>query len=79
MVETGDVSALEERAGKRLKTPKDVLEGAIALLGWLVKRGSLEVRVGVMRRRRIVRKFDRDRRGQRRDRLQRQRQRMHRG
>ncbi|MFH0872555.1 MAG: helicase-related protein [bacterium] len=51
MMEKGDLSRLEEKLRRRFKTPKDVLEKArLAMLGWLVKKGLLEVRVGVMRR-----------------------------
>jgi superfamily II DNA or RNA helicase len=50
MIETGDTSALEEALLKRLKKPKDVLEKQrLAMLGWMVKAGLLQVRVGVMR------------------------------
>lgn len=50
MTESGDLSALEEALKKRFKTPKDVLERArLEMLGWMVKAGLLEVRVGVMR------------------------------
>lgn len=50
MVESGDTSALEEALQKRFKTPRDVLEKQrLAMLGWLVRAGLLEVRVGVMR------------------------------
>ena len=50
MIETGDTSTLEEALKKRLKSPKDILEKRrLAMLGWLVKEGLLEVRVGIMR------------------------------
>jgi len=50
LTETGDTSVLEEALLKRFKTPKDVLEkDRLAMLGWMVKSGMLEVRVGVMR------------------------------
>ncbi len=50
MTETGDVSQLEALLLKKLKTPKDALEkDQLGMLAWLVKRGLLEVRVGVMR------------------------------
>lgn len=50
MTESGDTSALEEALRKRFKNPRDVLEKQrLAMLGWLVKAGLLEVRVGVMR------------------------------
>jgi superfamily II DNA or RNA helicase len=42
---------LEALLAKRLKTPREALEkNRLAMLGWLVKKGWLEVRVGVMRR-----------------------------
>jgi len=51
MLETGDTSAIEELLKKRFKTPKDILEKQrLAMLGWLVKKGFLAVRVGIMRR-----------------------------
>jgi superfamily II DNA or RNA helicase len=51
MTETGDLSRLEAMLQKRFKTPKDRLEKErLGMLAWLVKRGLLEVRVGVMRR-----------------------------
>jgi len=51
MMETGDTSKLESLLKKRLKSPKEMLEKRrLAMLGWMVKRGFLEVRVGVMRR-----------------------------
>jgi superfamily II DNA or RNA helicase len=51
MTETGDLSRLEALLGHRLKNPTDLLEKKrLAMLGWLVKSGCLEVRVGVMRR-----------------------------
>lgn len=51
LTETGDLSSLEVLLEKRFKTPKDILEKKrLAMLGWLVKQGLLEVRVGVMRR-----------------------------
>ena len=50
MMETGDTTALEDALRKRLKNPKDMLERRrLAMLGWLVKKRLLEVRVGVMR------------------------------
>lgn len=50
MIEAGDTSALESALLKRLKKPKDVLEKQrLAMLGWMVKAGLLQVRVGVMR------------------------------
>lgn len=51
LTETGDLLPLETLLEKRFKTPKDFLEKKrLAMLGWLVKKGLLEVRVGVMRR-----------------------------
>jgi superfamily II DNA or RNA helicase len=51
LTETGDLSALEAHLKKRFKRPQDALEKArLAMLGWLVMRGLLEVRVGIMRR-----------------------------
>ena len=51
LTESGDTSALEALLTKRLKNPKEALEKErLAMLGWLVKQGWLEVRVGVMRR-----------------------------
>ncbi|QDV88971.1 RNA polymerase-associated protein RapA [Phycisphaerae bacterium RAS2] len=51
MTETGDTAKLEEALLKRFKKPKDVLEKQrLAMLGWLVKAGLLDIRVGVMRR-----------------------------
>ncbi|MGA9753280.1 MAG: helicase-related protein [Acidobacteriota bacterium] len=51
LTETGDLSALETRLKKRFKTPTEALEKErLAMLGWLVQRGLLEVRVGIMRR-----------------------------
>jgi len=51
MLETGNYTQLEKALKRRLKTPKDVLEKQrLAMLGWLVKKGLLEVRVGVLRR-----------------------------
>ncbi len=50
LTESGDTSALEEALTKRFKSTKDVLEKKrLEMLGWLVKQGLLEVRVGVMR------------------------------
>ncbi|MGH9449730.1 MAG: DEAD/DEAH box helicase [Terriglobia bacterium] len=50
MRETGNTSKLEELLQGRFKTPKELLEKErLAMLGWLVKQGLLEVRVGVMR------------------------------
>lgn len=51
LTESGDTSALEALLAKRLKTPREALQkDRLAMLGWLVKQGWLEVRVGVMRR-----------------------------
>jgi superfamily II DNA or RNA helicase len=51
LTETGDLSELEEILQKRFKTPKELLEKQrLGMLGWLVKHGLLEVRVGVLRR-----------------------------
>ena len=52
LTETGDTSALEKALKNRFNKhkPRDVLEKQrLAMLGWLVKAGLLEVRVGVMR------------------------------
>ncbi len=50
MMETGDLSHLELLLQRRLKNPKDILEKErLSMLGWLVKKGLLDVRVGVMR------------------------------
>lgn len=50
MTEAGDLSKLEEVLLRRFKNPKDILEkNRLSMLGWLVKHGLLEVRVGVMR------------------------------
>lgn len=50
MTETGDLSRVEEVLLRRFKNPKDLLENnRLSMLGWLVKHGLLEVRVGVMR------------------------------
>ena len=50
MTETGDLSRLESLLQRRFKNPKDILEKErLAMLGWLVKCGLLDVRVGVMR------------------------------
>jgi superfamily II DNA or RNA helicase len=51
LTETGDVAALEQVLKRRFKSATDALEkNRLAMLGWLVKKGLLEVRVGVMRR-----------------------------
>lgn len=50
MTETGDLAALEKHLLSHLKSPKELLEKQrLGMLGWLVKEGLLEVRVGVMR------------------------------
>jgi hypothetical protein len=50
LIETGDTSGLERQLLRRLRHPKEVLEKErLKMLGWLVKSGLLEVRVGVMR------------------------------
>ncbi|MBI1799722.1 MAG: hypothetical protein HYR73_08545 [Candidatus Eisenbacteria bacterium] len=49
--ETRDLTQLEAMLQKRFKNPQEALEKErLAMLGWLVKQGLLEVRVGVMRR-----------------------------
>jgi superfamily II DNA or RNA helicase len=51
LTESGDLSELEAVLEKRFRTPKEILEKQrLAMLGWLVKHGLLEVRVGVLRR-----------------------------
>lgn len=50
MIETGDTSRLEWVLKRRFRDPKGVLERQrLAMLGWLVQEGLLDVRVGVMR------------------------------
>lgn len=50
LTERGDAGPLERHLGKRFKSPTEALQRQrLAMLGWLVKRGLLEVRVGVMR------------------------------
>ncbi len=50
MVETGDTSRLEIALKKRFKNPRDVLQKKrLAMLGWMIKSGLMEVRVGIMR------------------------------
>lgn len=50
MTETGNLSKLESLLERKLKNPKEILEKQrLKMLAWLVKRGLLEVRVGVMR------------------------------
>jgi superfamily II DNA or RNA helicase len=50
LLETGDAGPLERILGKRFKTPSDALQlRRLQMLGWLVKSGYLDVRVGVMR------------------------------
>jgi len=51
MLETGNLDVLEKRLKKHFKTPKDILEKQrLAMLAWLVNKGLLAIRVGVMRR-----------------------------
>ncbi len=51
LTETGDLTELEGLLLKRFKSPKEILEKQrLAMLGWLVKHGLLDVRVGVLRR-----------------------------
>lgn len=51
LTESADTSALEKHLLSRFKAPREILEKQrLAMLGWLVKQGLLEVRVGVMRR-----------------------------
>lgn len=51
LMEQADVAPLEEALRKRFRKPKDVLEkDRLSMLGWLVAKGFLDVRVGVMRR-----------------------------
>ena len=48
--ERGDLSRLEAALKRRFKDPRDALERQrLAMLGWLVRKGLLAVRVGVMR------------------------------
>jgi superfamily II DNA or RNA helicase len=50
LTETGDLAALEALLNSRFKKPRDLLEKRrLEMLGWLVKKGWLQVRVGVMR------------------------------
>ena len=50
LLETGDVSKLETLLRRRLHQPKRWLEKhRLRMLGWLVKKGWLEIRVGIMR------------------------------
>jgi hypothetical protein len=50
LLETGDTSQMETQLKKRFKPPRELLEKQrLGMLGWLVKAGFLEVRVGVMR------------------------------
>lgn len=50
LLETGDDTRLESLLKRRLRRPKRWLEKRrLAMLGWLVKKGWLEIRVGVMR------------------------------
>lgn len=51
MIESGDLTALERELKNRFKKPKDVLEKQrLEMLAWLVKKGLLAIKVGVMRR-----------------------------
>lgn len=51
MLESGDLTALERELKKHFKKPKDILEKQrLQMLAWLVKKGFLAIRVGVMRR-----------------------------
>ena len=51
MLESGDLTTLERELKKRFKKPKDILEKQrLEMLAWLVKKGFLAIRVGVMRR-----------------------------
>ncbi len=50
LLDTGDVTVLEAHLRKRFKRPKDYLgRRRLEMLGWLVRKRLLEVRVGVMR------------------------------
>jgi len=50
LTEAGDLSELEALLQRRFRSPKDLLaKRRLEMLAWLVKRGLLEVRVGVMR------------------------------
>jgi hypothetical protein len=50
LTERGDAKPLEKHLGKRFKNPTEALQRQrLEMLGWLVKQGLLEVRVGVMR------------------------------
>jgi len=50
LTETGDLHALERHLNKRFKTPKEALEkDRLAMLAWLVKKGLMQMRVGLMR------------------------------
>lgn len=51
LTERADAGPLEEALKKRFRKPKDALEkDRLAMLGWLVAKEFLDVRVGVMRR-----------------------------
>jgi len=51
LTEGGDLSVLETILLKRLQSPQEFIErDRLALLGYLVKRGWIEVRVGVLRK-----------------------------
>ncbi|MFI5341436.1 MAG: SNF2-related protein [Candidatus Methylomirabilales bacterium] len=50
LVEARDVSVLEAQLKRRFKRPQEALErDRLAMLAWLVQRGLLAVRVGIMR------------------------------
>ena len=50
LTEAGDLSGLESALLARLQSPEEAIEKSrLALLGWLVKQGWLEVRVGVLK------------------------------
>lgn len=51
MIESADTTALEEELRRRFRKPKDILEKKrLEMLAWLVKKGLLAIRVGVMRK-----------------------------
>jgi len=50
LMETGDLSRLEQQLRKRFKKPQEVLEkDRLAMLAWLAKNNYLEIRIGLMR------------------------------
>ena len=50
LMETGDLTKLEETLHRRFKTPKDRLEKErLGMLAWLFQKGYLDIKVGVMR------------------------------